>query len=235
MTQALEDFFAGGVTAAKFEDGAFGTIIGGTIVTDPRMAQQRDYTTNEPIVYPDGNAAMQMIVTVQAMASLNDDDGRRAFYLKGQMKEAVGEALRKAEVKVPARGGKLFIKYVEDKPTTLKNGKKGNPQKIYVAKYEPPAQAAGGQFFADAPSVEEPAATTQQARVPSLAEATQTPPTGAGTGYGGRLCPAGVDPAKWAAMNPAQRAQMYDALGLDSGSTYQEPVGGAAFRDEPPF
>lgn len=228
MTQALEEFFAGGVTAAKFEDGAFGTIIGGTIVTDPRMAQQRDYTTNEPIVYPDGNAAMQMIVTVQALAPLNDDDGRRAFYLKGQMKEAVGEALRKAEVKVPARGGKLFIKYVEDKPTTLKNGKKGNPQKIYVAKYEPPTQAAAGQFFEEAP------ATTGNQRVyaaelqPLSTAGTPPPPQ--------RLaCPAGVDPAKWAAMNPAQRSQMYDALGLDSGSTYQEPVGGAAFRDEPPF
>ena len=93
--QSVEDFFAGGVPAAKFEDKAYGTVIGGTITAEPRMQQQRDYTTGDPITYPDGNPAMQMVVIVQAYEAMGEDNGERAFYIRGQMKQAIGEALRK--------------------------------------------------------------------------------------------------------------------------------------------
>lgn len=211
--QSIEDFFAGGVPAAKFPDGLFGTIIGGVITSEPRMQQQRDYTTGDPITYQDGNPAMQMVIVVQTDQhdpAIEGDDGQRALYVKGQMRQAVGEALRKAGARKPERGGRLLVKYLEDKPTTLKNGKPGNAQKIYAAKYEPPAAQAAGQFFDD------PAA----------------PATNGGAGS--MPCPAGVDPGKWSAMTAQQREQMYDALGLVPPD-YRTLSGKQAYDREPPF
>lgn len=211
MTQATtvtaDDFFAGGTPAAKFEDGAYGTIIGGRITEDVRMTQQRDYTTGDLMFYPDNNPQMQMVVTVQAYDPSGDDDGRRSFYVKGDLKRAIGEALRKHNARKPERGGILQVKYVKDEPVTLKNGRPGNPKKIYAAKYEPPAAAVAGQFF------DEP--TSGASRI----------------GTEGGAPPVGVDPATWSAMSPAQQAQMLQALGLQ---TPQAPAAGQ-FTDEPPF
>lgn len=214
--QSVEDFFAGGVPAVKFPDGAFGTVIGGVITSDPRMQQQRDYTSGEPVVYQDGNPAMQMVITVQTDLrdpAIDGDDGQRAFYVKGQMRQAIGEALRKANARKPERGGRLLVKYIEDKPTTLKNGKPGNPQKIYAAKYEPPAGQAAGQFFDEAPA-------------PAM------DPLGGGPIL---RCPPGVDPRRWAEMTLDQRRQMYDALGLDDRGNPLASVPERSFTEEPPF
>jgi hypothetical protein len=220
--EQLESFFAGGVPAVKFPDGSFGGIIGGEIVADPRMQQQRDYTTGEPIVYQDGNPAMQMVVIVQTEireSAIADDDGQRAFYIKGQMKQAVGEALRKAGEKTLRRGGKLWIKYVEDKPTTLKNGRPGNPQKIYAAKYEPPAAAAAGQFFEEPPTTGGAAISADSMR-------------SSGNTAAGLPCPPDFNTDTWAAMNPVQQEKMYDALGMPGASPMSQA---ARFADEPPF
>lgn len=227
--QAIEDFFAGGAKAAKFPDGQFGTVIGGQITTDPRMTQQRDYTTDELIFYPDGNPAMQMVVTVQAEQPSGDDDGQRSLYIKGQLKQAVGDALRKHGEKAPRRGGSLWVKYVEDKPVTLKNGKSGNPQKIFAAKYDPPAAAAAGQFFDD--PAPQPATNADSMRASGNRAA---PPAAAGT----LPCPANVPPAKWAAMNAHQQEQMYDALGMAPPrvtASFANGPAGSQFTDEPPF
>lgn len=204
--QTIEDFFAGGAKSAKFHDGAIGTVIGGEIVDEPRVQQQRDYDTDELVFYQDGNPAMQMVVTVQAQAATEEDDGRRSFYIRGQLKQAVGEALRKAGARKPERGGKLWVKLTGEEPVQLRNGKPGKPKKIHAAKYEPPALAAAGQFFAD----DQPAAAPRRDEAMALA------------------CPAGVDPGKWAAMNSAQRGQMYDALAL-------APAAPGPFAEEPPF
>lgn len=220
-TQSIEDFFAGGVTAAKFPDGAFGTVIGGEIIADPRMQQQRDYTTGEPVTYQDGNPAMQMVVVVQTDQydpDIADDDGQRAFYIKGQMKQAVGEALRKHGEKAPRRGGKLWIKLLEEKPTTLKNGRPGNPQKIYAAKYDPPTQTAAGKFFdepATAPSADSMRSSGNGATGQKLA------------------CPPSVPPARWAALSTEQQRQMYDAFGMALPAAGAPQAG--RFTDEPPF
>lgn len=213
----IESFFAGGVPAAKFADGQYGTVIGGEITTEPRMQQQRDYTTGDPITYPDGNPAMQMVVTVQTGLrdpAIDGDTGERAFYIRGQLRQAVGEALRKAGAKAPQNGGTLQVKYLRDEPVTLKNGRPGNPQKIYAAKYEPPAQAAAGQFFDD------PGNTMTLSGKPAA--------PGAGAGTSSPLpCPPGIPPATWQAMNPDQQQQMALALGY--------PPPGPAGGGEPPF
>jgi len=198
--QTVEDFFAGGAKAAKFEDRAYGSVIGGEIVADPVMRQQRDYETDELMTYPDGNPMMQMLITVQAQPATEEDDGQRTFYVKGQLKQAVGEALRKAGEKVPRRGGFLWVKYVSDEPVTLKNGKRGNDKKIHAAKYEPPKQAAAGQFFAEGGPV---------------TSIRLTPPADP--------APPGVTAEAWAAMNPDQRIQMREALSGANRFTDEPP------------
>lgn len=217
--QAVEDFFSGGAKAAKFEDKAYGTVIGGEIVTDPVMRQQRDYETDEPMTYPDGNPMMQMLVTVQAQQPADDDDGQRTFYVRGQLKQAIGEALRKVNQKAPRRGGRLWVKYVSDEPVTLKNGKRGNDKKIHAAKYEPPAQAAAGQFFDEA-----------REQAPAAAQMSADSMRSNGNG-GARLeRPAAIAPDVWAAMNPQQQEQMCLALGVTV-----QPAAGSRFTEEPPF
>lgn len=87
-----------------------------------------------------------------------------------------------------------------------------------------PGTGVAPQPAAAPPPAAAPAAEWATAAIPA------TPPPSTGL-----PCPSAIDPAKWAQMNPAQRAQMYEALGLPSGSTYQTPVGAGAFTDEPPF
>jgi hypothetical protein len=230
--QQIEDFFTGGVPAVKFPDGAYGTVIGGEITADPRMQQQRDYTTGDPICYPDGNPAMQMVIVVQTGQhdpGIEGDDGNRALYVKGQMKQAVGEALRKHGEKAPRRGGKLWLKYLEDKPVTLKNGRPGNPQKIYAAKYEPPAQAAASQFFDD-PAVDP--RTTYLTNPPG--HGGSTVPVSADSMRSTAIAadavapPPGIPAPAWQAMTPEQRQQMREALAGASAA-------GSGFAEEAPF
>lgn len=212
----IESFFAGGAKTAKFEDKAYGSVIGGKIVADPVMRQQRDYETDELMVYPDGNPVMQTLVTVQALPATEEDDGQRTFYIRGQLKSAVSEALRKAGARKPERGGSLWVKYLSDEPVTLKNGKRGNDKKIHAAKYEPPAAAAVAGFFDD---------------------------TQAQNGEDSPACPPGFSPLKWAAMSPAQQREMRGALrpaaaqaAAGGGSAPGLPTGSSRFdNDEPPF
>lgn len=224
MSNDLESFLAGKTTAAKFEDRDYGRVIGGEIIGEPQMLQQRDYTTGDLLFYPDGNPQMQMVVRVQAQPATSDDDGVRALYIKGQMREAVITALKTAGERVPRKGGTLQIKYLRDEPVTLKNGRPGNPQKIYAARYTAPVGAAGDFLSAAADAA--PAASF--ANGPTTTFATG----GVVREAGGLACPEGVDPGRWRDMSPAQQQQMYEALGYGK----PEPVAAAAgFRDEPPF
>lgn len=205
--EEIEGFFAGGAKSAKFPDGAIGTVIGGEIVEEPELRQQRDYDTDELVFYADGKPAMQMVIVVQAQEPDGDDDGRRAFYARGQLKAAIGDALRKTGERVPRRGGQLWVKLTGEEPVQLRNGKPGKPKKIHAAKYTPPAQQAAGQFFTEAPE-------------------NTTPATRA-------AAPAGIDPRAWAAMSEGQRQQMRDAL--ENATTLNGGTAGRGFTDEPPF
>lgn len=215
MTTDIAGFLGGKVASASYPDKAFGTTIGGRIVRDPQLVQQRDYTTGDPLSYPDGNPQMQLIVHVQTDIrdpEIPNDDGVRALYIKGQMKAALIDALKRAGVDPtagPVKGGELYMRYERDEPVTLKNGRPGNPQKIYKGKYLPPAGAATADFLT------EPA-------TPVLASFANGPTPAANIPQA-LACPQGIEPARWAAMNPDQQTQMYGALGLDPNSS------------EPPF
>lgn len=223
MATDVESFLTGKVASASFPDGAYGTVVGGRIVRPPQIMQQRDYTTGDPIVYPDsGQPAMQLVVHVQTDLrdpTIPDDDGVRALYIKGQMRAALIEALKATGTKSPTTGGELYMRYERDEPVTLKNGRPGNAQKIYKGKYVPALNTATSEFLTDpaaaSPAAGSPAPTADDMRAGARLE-TQA------ASFRALTCPQGVDPARWAVMNEGQRRQMYEALGL--------PVHG-----EPPF
>jgi hypothetical protein len=129
-----DELLGGSYRAAQFTN--TGTVIGGRIVAKPKTTQQRDFQTKALKFYPDsGRPAWQIVVPVQVSEPTEDDDGVRAFYLKGQMRQAVTAAVRQAGAERLEVGGVLQIRYVRDEPS--RTG--GMPQKIYEARYQPPA------------------------------------------------------------------------------------------------
>ncbi len=116
------------------------------------LQQQRDFATNEPKTWPDGNPMMQMKVVIHAdiyETTDDDDDGNRAIYIKGDMQRAVREAVQAAGAKGLEPGGTLAVKYDSD-GTPAKKG--WNPPKQFKAQYELPPVVAEES----APADEEP-------------------------------------------------------------------------------
>lgn len=137
---SADDFLmGGGVTSAKFP--TIGTTVAGRITERPTVEQQRDYTTGELKFWDDGKPQMQMVVTL-ATAERDpanpDDDGARRIYVKGQMKNAVAQAVRASGARGLEVGGVLSVTYSGD-------GERKNPRfnapKNFTAVYTPAATA----------------------------------------------------------------------------------------------
>ena len=158
---SADDFLmGGGVPSAKFP--TIGTSISGRITERPKVEQQRDYTTGELKFWPDGQPQNQLVVTVatdQRDPQVADDDGMRRFYIKGQMKTAVQQAVRASGAKGLEVGGVLSITYTGDGE---QKSAKLNPPKLFAAQYTP---AATAELNAPEP---QPAATPAPGAVPGL-------------------------------------------------------------------
>jgi hypothetical protein len=139
-TPSAEDFLLGGsVPSAKFPTP--GTTVSGRITERPTVEQQRDYTTGELKWWEDGKPQQQLVVTVATDLrdpEVQDDDGTRRFYVKGQMKNAVAQAVRAAGARGLEVGGVLTVTYSGD-------GERKNPRfnapKNFTAQYVPAAAA----------------------------------------------------------------------------------------------
>lgn len=136
---SLEGFLnATGSPAAKFP--TIGTLVKGT-VTAAELTQQTDPADGKPKTWDNGEPRMQIVVTLatdERDATIDDDDGTRRLFVKGQMLKTVREAVKAAGVKTIEAGGTLAVKYTGD-------GEKTNPAytapKLYVAQYKAPAPA----------------------------------------------------------------------------------------------
>lgn len=135
MTTDADAFLMGtGGKSAKFEkpgDQVWG------IVIHAQVRQQTDFKTKAKKFWDDGNAMMELVVSLASEdrdESDPDDDGVRKLYVRGQMQRAVADAVRKAGAPGIREGGKLFVRYTGDGES------KGSlsPPKQYVAKYEAP-------------------------------------------------------------------------------------------------
>ena len=82
---SLDDVMQGGAPSAFSKDDPIGTSVEGEIV-EIRAEQQTDFTTGEPLFYPNGKAKPQVVIHLQT--SLQDpdrvgDSGIRGVYVKG--------------------------------------------------------------------------------------------------------------------------------------------------------
>jgi hypothetical protein len=161
MTQptTTDAFFnSGGGKTAKFPN--VGDEIEGeiTFISDPEP--QTKMGTDEIVVDKrTGQPKLQVrvgLATSQRDADDEDDDGSRTVYVKGWMRGAIGDALRKAGAKSLAVGGRLKVIHTGTKPSEIGL----NPTKLYEAVYVPPS--ATSDFFSNgsstpaAPDVPEP-------------------------------------------------------------------------------
>lgn len=149
----------GGAASAKFDQA--GTTIGGRILAEPRVYQEREYDRNNPgngapKFYPkSGDPIMSVSVDVQTSARTDsEDDGVRRIYIEGKrLKDAVRDAVRQAGAKGLEVGGELHVTYTGDG-----DAEKGmNPPKLYTARYVSASSGASGAVL----GVQEQAPATQ--------------------------------------------------------------------------
>ncbi|AHB79600.1 hypothetical protein PBI_VALIDUS_70 [Mycobacterium phage Validus] len=129
----------GGPASAKFKN--VGDTVGGVIAVEPEQRQQTDMKTNEPLTWKDGSPRMQLVVTVQTDLNdpeIEDDDGLRRLFVKGEMRKAVQKAVIAAGAKGLDVGGELYVTFVGE------GEKQGNlsAPKLYRAEYRKPAPGA---------------------------------------------------------------------------------------------
>lgn len=161
MSNDSYGFLAGGGPASgKFK--AHGDTVGGPIVVEPSQQQQTNMD-NKPLTWDDGSPRMQLVVTVQTDLrdpSIEDDDGKRRLFVKGEMRKAVQQAVIAAGAKGLDVGGELHVTYVGD-------GEPARPgliaPKLYSTKYIKPSAAALATAGGPAPSSDLPEGVTPEA------------------------------------------------------------------------
>lgn len=123
-----------GGRSASFKE--HGDQVYGTIVSS-RTRQQTDLDGKLKF-YEDGNAVWEVVITLATELHEDDeDDGVRNVYAKGQMLQALRNAVLKAGAKGIADGGKLIVRFV----STAEPARKGiNGAKQYYVKYQVPEQ-----------------------------------------------------------------------------------------------
>jgi len=166
LDDANEFLLAGGVTSAKFE--TIGTTVSGTICRKPEVQQQREIDSGKPKFWDDGKPRQQIVIHLQTTIrddQLDDDDGIRAVYVRGNMLRAVREAVRKAG-DVLQVGGTLAVTYAGDGERKAAGF---NPPKLYSATYTPTGDAAVADVLAAVPAAPAAAAIT---RPPSVSAET---------------------------------------------------------------
>lgn len=132
---SADDFLMGGGGAPTAKFPTPGTAVGGRITEKPTVEQQRDISTGDKKFWSDGNPMMQLVVTVQTEErdpQIEEDDGRRRLFIKGQMKNAVADAVRAAGGRGLEVGGILTVTYSHDGTASQRGF---NPPKQYAATY----------------------------------------------------------------------------------------------------
>lgn len=136
VTDPNDFLLATGVPSFKFEK--HGDTFKGPIVSLD-MQQQKDFTSGALLTWDDGKPKLQLRIVATTDTrdpERDDDDGQRAIYVKGQMQQAIRDAIKTAGAQKIEVGGVLAVRYDGDGDPP----KKGlNAPKLYRAKYEPPA------------------------------------------------------------------------------------------------
>jgi len=127
----VDQFLMGGKrNSAKFP--TIGTMIKG-VVLSKALEQQRDPETLKAKSYEDGNPMMQMVIGLQTDerdASIDNDDGVRYLFAKGNMIVAIRDAVKKLGKTALELGDELAVKYTGDGE---KKNRAFNAPKLYQA------------------------------------------------------------------------------------------------------
>ena len=143
--EALEYLVGGGIPSAKFDQ--VGDVVRGRIKSLEKK-QQTEFGTGTPLTFDNGDPMWQVVVTLETDdrdPDRDDDDGLRNLYVKAQMRQAVGEAIRKSGHKGQVVGGMLAVKRLPDGPP----GRYPTGPRQYRAQFEPPAQTAAFDDYGD--------------------------------------------------------------------------------------
>lgn len=211
---SADDFLMGGGGAPTAKFPTPGASVGGRITEKPTVEQQRDISTGEKKFWSDGNPMMQLVVTVQTEErdpEIEEDDGQRRIFVKGQMKQAIADAVRSVGGKGLEVGGTLTVTYSHDGEVKQRGF---NPPKQYRAQYTP---AATNALHTPDPGVpqtapQQPAAASPvPAAVPGLTQE--------------QLAAAMANPAT-AALLAQQQAQQQAAAAQPAAPVQQPPAPG---------
>lgn len=130
-TLSLDDVMQGGAPSAFSKDDPIGTSVEGEIV-EIRAEQQTDFTTGEPLYYPNGKAKPQVVIHLQTtMTDPNriGDSGIRGVYVKGYNIGQLRLACRQAGVgDHPNVGDRLKATFARTQPAKTRGY---NDAKIY--------------------------------------------------------------------------------------------------------
>ncbi len=128
---SLDDVMHGGAPSAFSKDDPIGTSVEGEIV-EIRAEQQTDFTTGEPLYYPNGKAKPQVVIHLQTtMTDPNriGDSGIRGVYIKGYNIGQLRLACRQAGVgDHPNVGDRLKATFARTQPAKTRGY---NDAKIY--------------------------------------------------------------------------------------------------------
>jgi len=142
-TDTVNDFLmgGGGAPTATFKDAPIGRKYVGKII-DSEVTQQTEMKTGEPKFWKDGNPMMQAVITIQTderNLDIEDDDGQRRLFVKGEMQKAVRDAIKESGAKGLEVGGMLAVAYIGDGEPPERGL---NAPKLYKAQYKAPDPVA---------------------------------------------------------------------------------------------
>lgn len=172
-TDTVNDFLmgGGGAPTATFKDAPIGRKYVGKILAS-EVTQQTEMKTGEPKFWKDGNPMMQAVITIQTderNLDIEDDDGQRRLFVKGEMQKAVREAIKESGAKGLEVGGLLAVAYIGDGVPPEKGL---NAPKLYKAQYRAPDPVAAtndmlGTSAPAAPPTPQPVAQPTPATQPA--------------------------------------------------------------------
>ena len=114
MSNVTDFLFSSGVPSAKFP--SIGTTVKGT-VTAAEVTQQRDFDSGQPKFWDDGSPMQQIEITIstdERDPDIEDDDGTRKLYVKGQMLKALRSTLQAVGSKSIDPGDLIAVQYASD-------------------------------------------------------------------------------------------------------------------------
>lgn len=214
---SLDDVMQGGAPSAFSKDDPIGTSVEGEIV-EIRAEQQTDFTTGEPLYYPNGKPKPQVVIHLQT--TLQDpnrvgDSGIRGVYVKGYNIGQLRLACRQAGVgDHPNVGDRLKATFARTQPAKTRGY---NDAKIYDYVVTPKKQSdlsaamndpqAGQQQYApQQPAYGQPATISQPAGLTASDRQTI-----------GQLAAAGKTAQEIAGLLGKPVDQVVNALGAGSG------------------